>query len=501
MLAEPRYDGEDPLTSIAEEAVTKSVSSTTASENAIVQPIDQNANGEPQSSDIQNNDARATDNPLRSADEEEGQTETINTTEHENTQSAPPSDSQNEKAHGDNEAPRTFFDAEATATETVDATENKESYNAPESGSILREELEDEANTNSQTDPTSKHFRVREEADANYKANAEKMKLKYSKRKRVTHEQFTGGDFVTVRVPKIDRSSTDQPRLVARIIQKKADNSYKLQCKFGILNGWYRAGELMPYGQISKLTFDCEDQITLREASRRENPNLIQRKKCMCQGPCSKNCYCVKNNLKCTSHCHPSKTCRNVEVSKQVDISLQDRKIVNDGEELTDKHMLAAQQLLRQKFPSNNGLRDTLVIDSRSKPEDVPYVQVIHVNSNHWITIAASNSKGPVEVYDSLNPNKLSDSTLHTIRNYHGQSCIVKIMNIQRQKGFKDCGLFAIANATSICHGDDPTALIYVQDEMRQHLLDCLEKRDMSPFPHEVALVKRRKRCRSTQSC
>ena len=108
--------------------------------------------------------------------------------------------------------------------------------------------------------------------------------------------------------------------------------------------------------------------------------------------------------------------------------------------------------------------------------------------------IAASNSKGPVEVYDSLNPNKLSDSTLYTIRNYHGQSCIVKIMNILRQKDYKDCGLFAIANATSICQRDDPTAaLIYVQDEMLQHLLDCLEKRDMSPFPHEVTLVKRRK--------
>ena len=58
-------------------------------------------------------------------------------------------------------------------------------------------------------------------------------------------------------------------------------------------------------------------------------------------------------------------------------------------------------------------------------------------------------------------------------------------MNIQKQQGFKDCGLFAIANATSICYGDDPTALVYEQHGMRQHLLNCLEKEEMTT--HDVS--------------
>ena len=71
-------------------------------------------------------------------------------------------------------------------------------------------------------------------------------------------------------------------------------------------------------------------------------------------------------------------------------------------------------------------------------------------------------------------------------------------MNIQKQQGFKDCGLFAIANATSICYGDDPMALVYEQHGMRQHLLNCLEKGEMTTFLHDVSQQKRRKRCQTT---
>ena len=118
-----------------------------------------------------------------------------------------------------------------------------------------------------------------EEADANYRANAEKKKLKYSKRKRVTHIDFSEGDFVTIRAPKIDRSSTDQPRLVAKVVQCKgtADKSYRLQCKHGFMDGWYRTGDLMPYEQEYDVPMG-EKAISLREASRMENPKKVDRK-------------------------------------------------------------------------------------------------------------------------------------------------------------------------------------------------------------------------------
>ena len=110
-----------------------------------------------------------------------------------------------------------------------------------------------------------------------------------------------------LRVPKIDRSSTDQPRLVTKVVECKGatEKMYRLRCKHGFIEGWYRTGDLMPYGQQCDITMG-EKVISVREASRLENPNKVERKKCRCQGPCSKNCFCVKNNLKCSSHCHTS---------------------------------------------------------------------------------------------------------------------------------------------------------------------------------------------------
>ena len=79
-------------------------------------------------------------------------------------------------------------------------------------------------------------------------------------------------------------------RLVIKVASTRGKDGnvwYKLKCKFGLLQGWYRIGELMPYGEICNIAFDNEALISLREAARKENPNMVQRKKCMYQGPCS----------------------------------------------------------------------------------------------------------------------------------------------------------------------------------------------------------------------
>ena len=66
---------------------------------------------------------------------------------------------------------------------------------------------------------TVKHKRLREEADKRYRDNAKKMQLKYSKGKRKKVVVFHPGDFVSVRVPKIDRASTDCHCLPCIVVQ------------------------------------------------------------------------------------------------------------------------------------------------------------------------------------------------------------------------------------------------------------------------------------------
>ena len=53
-------------------------------------------------------------------------------------------------------------------------------------------------------------------------------------------------------------------------------------------------------------------------------------------------------------------------------------------------------------------------------------------------------------------------------------------MTMQLQIGESDCGIFAIAIATCLCNGGDPTIIRWDQ---RQHLICCFESDKMVPFP------------------
>ena len=64
---------------------------------------------------------------------------------------------------------------------------------------------------------------------------------------------------------------------------------------------------------------------------------------------------------------------------------------------------------------------------------------------------------------------------------------------VQWQSGGSDCGLFALAFATSICAGHDPATILYDQAtilydqaHMHSHLLACLLAGEITPFPQRT---------------
>ena len=59
----------------------------------------------------------------------------------------------------------------------------------------------------------------------------------------------------------------------------------------------------------------------------------------------------------------------------------------------------------------------------------------------------------------------------------------IKLIKTQKQKGNKDCGLFAIAMATNIAFGKSPSKVTFCQESMRTHLVSCLNKQKFSLFP------------------
>ena len=75
---------------------------------------------------------------------------------------------------------------------------------------------------------STRHLKIREEADNEYRKNAERMKIQYAKRKRHQINLQEIQCSVTVRIPRNERSSTDMPRLLCYILEAKNDH-YRLR--------------------------------------------------------------------------------------------------------------------------------------------------------------------------------------------------------------------------------------------------------------------------------
>ena len=57
-----------------------------------------------------------------------------------------------------------------------------------------------------------------------------------------------------------------------------------------------------------------------------------------------------------------------------------------------------------------------------------------------------------------------------------------KFSNVYMQTNGNDCGLYAIANATALAFGQDPSKEQYIPSKLRDHLFQCLENKEMRPF-------------------
>ena len=56
-------------------------------------------------------------------------------------------------------------------------------------------------------------------------------------------------------------------------------------------------------------------------------------------------------------------------------------------------------------------------------------------------------------------------------------------MECDKQRNTSDCGIFAIANIVALLFKKDPLSITFDAKDMRSHLLACLEKGQLTPFP------------------
>ena len=93
-----------------------------------------------------------------------------------------------------------------------------------------------------------------------------------------------------------------------------------------------------------------------------------------------------------------------------------------------------------------------------------------------------------VHVYDSGFSTKIDLKTKELICGFvkpESDVFMFDIMNVHSQPNLTDCGLFALAFATELVHGEDPVLCSFDCSAMRLHLLQCLEAGFVERFPRK----------------
>ena len=179
-----------------------------------------------------------------------------------------------------------------------------------------------------------------------------------------------------------------------------------------------------------------------------------------------------------------------------LDLHQDDQSILDSQAWLNDKIIYAAESLLRDQTKGMIfGWQSTLCCNKldmfRPVPMDLPFIQILHINNSHWITVSNRNVKtgglfsDSVSIYDSGRNVKISSSLIKTVCSFfktRSSTLCFDVMNIKGQSDSHNCGVYAIAFATELAYNCDPVVCHFDDGEnMRCHLKLCLNANALYP--------------------
>ena len=175
-------------------------------------------------------------------------------------------------------------------------------------------------------------------------------------------------------------------------------------------------------------------------------------------------------------------------ITGEIDLLYKEQKIISDGDWLTDRIIDAVQNVLRLAHPHIGGLQSTILGETLTFDiQRGNFVQVLNVSRSHWITISNIGCEPEtIAIYDSLGSGSVPARTSEQIAAivFSSSSSIQLIFkSVQMQSGGSDCGLFALAFATSLSKGEKPEEINYMQHQFRQHLQNCIVAKQFTLFP------------------
>ena len=165
-----------------------------------------------------------------------------------------------------------------------------------------------------------------------------------------------------------------------------------------------------------------------------------------------------------------------------------DKAAVVKGEKLDDKVIDAAQSLLKQSYYPVDGLDSTLLAQADGFHATSNQCVQIHFDDSrqHWVTSATTRNR--VELADSFFIGQLSASVTTQLKQRYATLAENNILSVfvlptQQQVNGVDCGCHAIATAIEfLTENGDPLATFDLE-QMRPHLVSCLEQGSLRPFP------------------
>ena len=104
------------------------------------------------------------------------------------------------------------------------------------------------------------------------------------------------------------------------------------------------------------------------------------------------------------------------------------------------------------------------------------------LKKNHWLVISnIGEEMDTVCIYDSMQ-NRPDGECISLVARYvqcPDSHITIKVMNVQLQDNGYACGELAVAFATSLIDGEDPTQLHY--KELRSHFKNCVDTYSITP--------------------
>ena len=174
----------------------------------------------------------------------------------------------------------------------------------------------------------------------------------------------------------------------------------------------------------------------------------------------------------------------------RISLSKRDLQKLTGGKELSDLHINAFQNLLKGQFNSIGGLQSTLMQQNKSplsnkKEKNLQAINIsISPTVKHWAVLEINSNS--IFLYDSAYTSVAGDGKqiiAHLI-NTNEDQLTVHIMNIAKQSGATDCGLYAVAIMSSLALGKDPCSTVFKKEDLRTHLQSIIEKEQITEFPY-----------------